>query len=96
MSDRASPGRVSFSRSAWAKVGRRARPWAFFVSRVGKGVESVELRYEDGTASRVPLTGRYFLEVIAGPHTRRGHRPLVFIARDSNSRVVATQRLDRR
>lgn len=25
MSDRASPGRVSFSRSAWAKVGRRAR-----------------------------------------------------------------------
>jgi hypothetical protein len=70
--------------------------WAFFVSRVGKGVESVELRYEDGTASRVPLTGRYFLEVIAGPHTRRGRRPLVFIARDSNSRVVATQRLDRR
>jgi hypothetical protein len=71
-------------------------PYGFFVGRAGKGVASVELRYEDGTSSKVPLTSRYFLEVVTGLHTRRGHRPLVFLARDSNGQVVATQRLERR
>ena len=70
--------------------------WAFFVGRVGNGVASVRLRYEDGTSTPVRLENGYFLEVVTGVHTRRGHRPLVFLARDSNGPVVATERLDRR
>ena len=102
--DLTSPGRPH-ERSCISRAGRLQPlglgeggppPWAFFVGRAGKGVASVELRYEDGTSSRVPLTERYFLEVVAGPHTRRGHRPLVFLARDSSGHVVATERLDRR
>jgi hypothetical protein len=70
--------------------------WAFFVGRAGKGVASVELRYEDGTVDRLQLKQRFFLDVVVGLHTRRGHRPLVFIARDATGRILATRRLDRR
>jgi hypothetical protein len=70
--------------------------YAFFVGRAGSGVASVRLRYEDGTSSPLRLKNGYFVEVVTGLHTRRGHRPLVFVARDSNGRVIARQRLDRR
>ena len=104
--DLTSPGRPH-ERSCIARLGRLqplglgeggppGPPWAFFVGRVGNGVASVRLRYEDGTSSKVPLTSRYFLEVVTGLHTRRGHRPLIFLARDSTGHVVATERLDRR
>ena len=70
-------------------------PYGFLIGRAGSGVASVDLRYEDGTTDHLSLTRRFFLDVVLGRRTQRGHRPLVFIARYANGRVLATRRLDR-
>jgi hypothetical protein len=107
LTDLSAPSYEPHERSCIARVGRlqplgfdEGGPpgprYALFFGRVGTSVGSVELRYEDGTSRSVRLTNRYFLEVVTGLHTRRGHRPLIFLARDSTGHVVATERLDRR
>lgn len=69
---------------------------AFFAGHVGGRVKTLELRYEDGSSSRVTPLKSFFLTVLSGKRTRVGHRGLVFVARDASGTIIGRIRLDRR
>ena len=69
--------------------------WAFVFGQARKGVAAVELRFEDGASSTVPLRDdRFFVAFVTGMNTKPGHRPRVLVARNSAGRVIGTARLD--
>jgi hypothetical protein len=69
---------------------------AFFAGHVSDRARTLELRYEDGSSSRVRPVDGFFLTVLTGRRTRVGHRGLAFVARDSRGKIVGRIRLDRR
>jgi hypothetical protein len=69
--------------------------WAFVFGQAREGAAAVELRFEDGASSTVPLSDdRFFVAFVTGMNTKPGHRPSALVARDSAGRVIGTARLD--
>jgi hypothetical protein len=69
--------------------------WAFVFGQAREGVADVELRFEDGASSTVPLSDdRFFVAFVTGMNTKPGHRPRALVARNSAGRVIGTARLD--
>lgn len=69
---------------------------AFFAGHVSGRVNTLELRYEDGSSSSVKPVKSFFLTVLSGKRTRVGHRGLVFVARNARGKIIGRIRLDRR
>ena len=59
-----------------------------------RGVVSVRVRFQDGTAATPPANGAFFTYVVSGEHARAGHRPIALAGLRADGAVGALQRLD--
>ena len=60
---------------------------------VGRLISSLELRFEDGTKTPIPLHHGWALYQVNPRNYVRGHRPVALIGRNQSGRVVGTRRL---
>jgi hypothetical protein len=59
-----------------------------------RGVVSVQVRFQDGTAVAAVTNGAFFTYVVSGEHARAGHRPIALAGLKADGAVGALQRLD--
>jgi hypothetical protein len=70
---------------------RGAAPHAMLLlwGDVGVRIVRLELRFQDGTTIRLPLTDHYALYEVRPRNFRPGHQPSVLIGRDANGKIIA-------
>ena len=59
-------------------------------------VASVRIQFEDGTSGWTHTSGAFFSYVVAGVHSRAGHRPIALQGLTDTGTLAVTQRLDPR
>lgn len=64
------------------------------VMPAARGVGSVRVRFQDGTAAAAATNGAFFTYVVSGEHARAGHRPIALAGLRADGVVGALQRLD--
>lgn len=62
--------------------------YAYAVGWVAPEVARLTLRFQDGSASDIPLRDRYYLYVVPRANWPAGHRPSILEARDASGRAV--------
>jgi hypothetical protein len=61
---------------------------------VGRLIDSLEVRFEDGTTIPITLHQGWALYQVHPENFARGHRPITLIGRDRSGRVLDTRHLE--
>ncbi|MDX6628497.1 MAG: hypothetical protein QOH00_743 [Gaiellales bacterium] len=75
---------------AWGTFTKFGQPsgYVYAYGWAGPSVSSVEIRYQDSTVQRLPLTRRFFLYVVPKNRWSVGKRPSYLIGRTASGRVI--------
>ncbi len=71
----------------------RSHGMLLFWGSVGSRIETVELRFEDGTRVALPIHEGFMLYQVHPANFVRGRRPIRLVGHDRSGRIVATRRL---
>jgi hypothetical protein len=71
----------------------RSHGMLLFWGSVGSGIETVELRFEDGTRVALPIHEGFVLYQVKPANFVSGRRPIELVGRDRSRHIVATRRL---